>query len=141
MKNSAELDKLRKSWRTVCHIRGLVETNLASASLGVIGGGVSGEFRDLSHNLVVLFAFSVLQDTLEQLAHEEVFAEKRGLKGLMESSKKALPWVDYDKVDTGRDKRNDIAHERIFLPRLECWEYIDAIEKELIAWEVLDGTV
>jgi len=55
----------------------------------------------------------------------------------MWSSKNALPWVDIEKVDEGRERRNDVAHERKFLPRRECQKYIDAIEDELVPWKVL----
>jgi len=140
VQDPVELKKLRESWKRVRQIQDQIARNLASGSLGVMG--VSDEFRNLSYSVAVLFAFSVLEDTLKQLAKEGVLnSRNRGLKRLMKSSNRVLPWVDYRLVNRGRNDRNKIAHMREFFPRKKCWEYIDAIEKELIAWEVLDETV
>ena len=134
------LAKLRESWKRVRQIQDQIARNLASASSGVIGGGVSNEFRNLSYSVAVLFAFSVLEDTLKQLAKEGVLNPRNhGLKRLMKSSKKVLPWVDYRQVNKGRKDRNKIAHMREFFPRGKCWGYINAIEQELTAWQVLKG--
>ncbi len=140
VQDPVELAKLRESWKRVRQIQDQIARNLASGSLGVIG--VSDQFRNLSYSVAVLFAFSVLEDTLKQLAKEGVLnSRNHGLKRLMKSSKRVLPWVDYRQVNKGRKDRNKIAHMREFFPRGKCWEYINAIEKELIAWKVLDGTV
>ncbi len=100
-----------------------------SASGGVIGGGATHKLRNISHNLTLLFAFSVLETVLKQLRDEGIFSEKySGLKKLMHSSKKnGLTWVDFELVDEAREERNKIAHEQKTLERAECWKFIDAI--------------
>jgi len=101
---------------------------------------------NFAHSLVLLFAYSVLENVLEQLREEGMFASRSANIGpMMKASKDALPWCDYTLVDTlvdqGRERRNRIAHHREFLERAEVWRYIDGIERELIGWRVLDGPV
>ena len=136
LKEQSKLQDIRDSWETVRIVQAMVQANLRLGIMGPIPN--TDEFKNLAHSLVLLFAFSVLQDTLQQLCDENEFTSRsRKLGALMENSKNVLPWVNYDKVDKGRDRRNDVAHERKFLPRRECVEYIDAIEDELVAWMVL----
>lgn len=140
VKDQAKLQNIQASWKTVCAVQDRVGANLAAGS-GMFGF-VTHNFRDLTHSLVLLFAFSVLQDTLTQLRAESAFTSGGNQLGrLMEGSETALPWVDFTKVDEGRVRRNNLAHEMQVLPRGDCWEYIDAIENELLAWGVLPGKV
>ena len=79
-------------------------------------------------------------EVLEQLYLEGNFTcSDKGLNlgSLMWASKDALPWVNFIQVDKGREQRNKVAHDDLVLPRSETWEYIDAIEKELIAWKII----
>lgn len=141
VKDQAKLGNIRASWETVRIVQEKVRANL-NAAMVIPVLPQTDEFRNLVHSLVLIYAFSVLEDTLLQLRDEGLFACRgRELKRLMEDSKEVLPWVDYAKVDTGRDKRNGVAHRRQYIPRAECWDYIDVIENELVAWKVLPGKV
>jgi len=131
------LENIRKSWSTVRYTWEMVRTNIV---FGFATGGIqSPAFKDFSYNLTVLFAFSVLEETLLQLRDEGRFLCKSGkLSALMEASQKAnTPWVNYALVDEGRNKRNDIAHHRMWLPSSDCLKYVDAIEAELIRWNIV----
>jgi len=140
VKDQAALQNIQASWKTVRTVQGSVGANLASA-MGMFGG-VSHNFRDLAHSLVLLFAFSVLEDTLKQLRDESAFTSDSSQLGkLMERSETPLPWVDFAKVDAGRECRNNLAHEMQVPSRADSWKYIDAIENELVGWGVLPENV
>jgi hypothetical protein len=56
----------------------------------------------------------------------------------MDASKRSgLNWVDYALVDKARTKRNEIAHNRIWMDQADCWNYLDAIEAELRSWKIV----
>lgn len=55
----------------------------------------------------------------------------------MEASKTRLPWINYELVDEGKDKRNQVAHEAKHISIEECIKYINAIEEELKNWNIL----
>jgi hypothetical protein len=55
----------------------------------------------------------------------------------MAASANLLPWRDYALVDTGKTARNDLAHEAKLVDKANCFRFIDAIEAELKAWNVL----
>ena len=104
----------------------------------VFGTGATHAIRDISHNLVLLFAFSVFEDVLKQLKSKKYFtSDNNNLGNLMHKSRNHLPWQDYILVDEAREKRNEIAHDQAIFPRDDCWKYIDAIENELVQWGVI----
>jgi hypothetical protein len=108
------------------------------ASGGISSVGATHQLRNISHNLTILFAFSVFERALKQLRDENVFQERNnGLKKLMDSSKNQLPWQDFDLIDKARDDRNMIAHQKKILERGDCWKYIDGIENELVSWGII----
>ena len=132
------LEDIRSSWNTVRISQEMIQTNLNVAF--AFGGAQSHNFKNLAYSLILIFAFSVIEDALRQLEDQGVFSAKnRQLGTLMHASKSALPWVAFQFVDEGRERRNDVAHKREYLERADCWKYIDAIENELIAWRILLG--
>ena len=141
VKDQAALQNIQASWKNVRTFQDRVSANLAS-SMGGWDVGVSHNFRDLAHSLVLLFAFSVLEDKLRQLRDESAFTSDSSQLGkLMERSKTPLPWVNFAEVDAGRDCRNKLAHHMQVPSRADSWKYIDAIENELVGWGVLPGNV
>ncbi len=130
------LQEVRDSWETVRESRNVIVGNMNSASM--VGRPPASEFRDLCFNLLLIVAFSVIEDVLRQLRDEGKFSCKdHRLKPLMKSSRPYLPWLDFDLIDKGREHRNESAHQRVFLAHAECRKYIAAIEAELVAWGVL----
>ncbi len=113
-------------------------------SAALMSGAVFGAFPGLhtalnmAGNIILLYAYSVLDQALRQLKEEGHFKPQgSGLKAHMDASKPVLNWVNFVLVDEGRERRNKIAHEQQFLERVDCWKYINAIEAELISWKIL----
>ena len=134
--NSVALEELRNSWNGVRELRKSIQASL----LGSFAQGASFVIfiADAAHNLPLVHVYSVLNEVLLQLREEKHFECKNFFLGhLLTNSKNCLPWRDFDLVKEGADRRNDIAHRGKILPRGDCWKYIDAIEKELIGWEIV----
>lgn len=132
------LADLQAAWATVRSSQDRVARNLAAGSGGIGSIGVSHEFRNLAYALCLLFAFSVLEQVLLALRDQGTFGSQRSQLGsLMAASRAVLPWHDYPLVDQGRDSRNQIAHQRALIERAETWRFIDAIEAELRAWQIV----
>lgn len=134
IKDKTVLEIIRMDWDYARSRRDFI---MRQAAFTGIGGIVPIRLMDFANNLGLVFAYSVLQEILQQLCDEKYFSSKGSSLGfLMENSKTVLPWVDFAFVNEGRKKRNDIAHKQKELPRGECWKYIEAIEKELVAWGI-----
>jgi len=139
IKGQDVLEEIRKEWQGVRNIQSSIFVGLA-ASRGLISGIFPQRVADISYSLVLIYAYSVLQNVLLQLRDEEHFTSSKDdnhLGTLMHNSKEKLNWLDFSEADKGRDKRNDIAHSELVLQRGEAWKYIDAIEKELINWRII----
>lgn len=138
--NVVFLEQVRSTWNTVRISQARVETNTVAGHLG--GGVLTPDFINFAHSLVLIFAYSVLEDVLNQLFAEKVFKSKKiNLMALMQSSRTSLPWADYSIVDTGRERRNDVAHRQVILSKQDCNLFIDAIETELLTWHVIPNRV
>ena len=139
IRNQNVLDEIRKDWQGVRNIQTSIFVGLA-ASLGPIPGIFPHKVADISYSLILIFAYSVLQNVLGQLRDEGYFIspKKNNFLGtLLDKSKNKIPWVDFTEVDIGHCKRNDIAHKDYVPTRGESWKYVDAIEKELINWHII----
>ena len=142
IKDAAEKQNVIDEWHGVRKAHAKIKTHLLAAFAGGRGLAVSGDFPDLCHCLLLPFGFSVLESALKQLKREGVFSCGRWNVGpMMEASKLALPWSDYDLVDEARRHRNEFAHQQTICPRKRTWEYLDALEAELIAWGILTEPV
>jgi len=137
IKDTVSLSQIQAEWGTVRTTQEMIARNLASAHTS--GGMVSHQFMNISHNLCLLFAFSVLEHILLQLKKEGIFASSSDNLGPMmtDSHSSGFRWRDFELVVEGREKRNGIAHRRILIARGECLKYIDAIEEELITWGIV----
>ena len=77
------LKQIKEEWDGVRLFQSKIQRHLNVAG-GIIGGGSTHDLRNISHNLTLLFAFSVLERTLKQLKSEGVFSAKsNGLENLM----------------------------------------------------------
>lgn len=102
------------------------------------GGLVSNSTPQEFYNLPFMLAYTVLDEVLEQLKNEGVFSCNTWMLGpKMKKSRNKIPWKNYDLVNSGKGSRNDLAHKAITLNKTDCLKYIDAIETELKAWEIL----
>jgi hypothetical protein len=137
IRSSTIRTEVQKEWNGVRAFQSRIQAHLNAPS-GIGTAGATHQLRNISHNLTLLFAFSVLEKTLKQFRDEGLFLEKtNGLKKLMLASKKILPWQDFELIDTAREDRNRVAHQQKILERAECWKYIDGIENELVSWNVV----
>jgi hypothetical protein len=135
--NLAALSEIRKSWNGVEVLRDRIQ----GALLGSFAQGASFAIyaADAAHNLPFVHAYGVLNDVLEQLSKEGHFCcDSIFLGGLLHASKEELLWENFQLIKEGAHRRNDVAHRGDVLPRVDCWEYIDTIRNQLIAWGVLD---
>jgi hypothetical protein len=107
----------------------------------LMGGMVINETPPENYyNLPLVLAYAVLDEVLSQLISENRFSCSGRFPPLgakMVASKTALPWQDYDLVETGKVARNKLAHEAAVLSRADCLRFIGAIERELIAWHLI----
>jgi hypothetical protein len=136
--DKAALDEIRKSWSGVEALKNKVQ----GALLGSFAqGGVFAIFiADSAHNLPLLHAYAVFNDVLEQLAKEGKFQCKSIFLGaLLAASEKVLSWKDFALIKQGVDRRNDVAHRGDVLPRADCWNYIEGLREQLVAWAILDS--
>jgi len=93
-----------------------------------------------AHNLPFVHACAVLNEVLRQLRDEGRFAcDGRTLGALVGASKDQLPWCDFVATTELVKRRNEVAHDAKLVPRGECWQYIDAIKAQLLAWGVLQS--
>lgn len=138
IRDAAIKQEIREDWDGVRMFQSRLQAHL-NISGGMDSTGATHQLRNISHNLTLLFAFSVFERTLKQLKDEGIYQERSNfLKKLMISSKNNLNWKNYSLVDEAREERNKIAHQQEVLERGKCWEYIDAIEEELLSWNIIE---
>ena len=129
--------EVQEEWDGVRSFQSIIQAHL-NVSGGIGSTGATHNLRNISHSLILLFAFSVLERTLKQLRDEGKFQERyNGLKKLMHSSKNSVTWRDFSLVDNAREDRNKVAHLQEILEMADCWKYIDGIEDELVSWKVI----
>ena len=140
IKDPVALGDARKGWAAV---RGWQEKTVKNLTFAFAGGGILGQaITELPYNLAFVFAYGVLHDVLGQLRDEGVFpCKRRELGALMAASQFVLPWADYAQIDKGRDARNKLAHDAVVVPRGDTFTFVDAIEAELLAWQILTAPV
>lgn len=134
-----EMTALASAWEAVRDDRHVIVGNLNVGTMA--GRPATGTFRDLCFNLLLARAFSVLEDSLEELRLQGTFSSKsRQLGRMMEASRSTVPWRDYDQINRARERRNQSIHDRVRLPHLECRDYLAAIERELVCWQIVAST-
>ncbi len=134
--DAAALEEIRQLWTGAELLRGKVQ----SAVLGSFAQGSSFVFfaADAAHNLPFMHGYAVLNAVLLQLAREGRFkCQSIFLGKLLSESETHLPWDDFRFIKEGAEKRNDVAHRGEVLPRGDCWRYMDAIKRQLVAWKIV----
>ncbi len=129
--------QVQEEWDGVRSFQSILQARL-NAPGGLAGIGASHGLRNISHCLILLFAFSILEKVLKQLRDEGMFRQQDNRLGkLMYSSKRSVPWRNFPLVDKAREDRNRVAHRQEILERADSWNYIDGIEAELLSWKVI----
>ena len=130
------VNEIKASWNGVIALREKFKGAIAGSIS--MGGTFAIYVADAVHNLPFIHACSVLNYTLLQLTKEgHLKCNGIFLGKLVKDSKKDLRWNNYDLILELVKKRNDIAHQGKILKRGDCWRYIDAIENQLISWNIL----
>lgn len=98
--------------------------------------------REETFNLILVLAYSVLDQVLDELMAQGVFtcnaSRKPPMLGTkMAASRASLSWQNYDLVETGKTARNALAHKGKLLSKADCLAYVAAVEAELVAWSIL----
>ncbi len=129
---SANFDDIKSAWATVQKLAyKMSRARIAGGSFGAVM--INETPSDELTNLPFVLAYAVLHDALAALDTKGVWASLK-LAKKMKASRAHLPWINFDLVDEGRDKRNDLAHESKLLSRADCLRYIEAVGVELKAW-------
>jgi hypothetical protein len=133
--DTSVLEELQLEWQGVCKLKERI-TVLLNASFAA--GGSVARLADYPHNLPFLAACGVFNNALIAIRDAGYFSSRlRTLGGLVKDSKNSLPWVDYALIEKIVDKRNNLAHGAVILPRRDCWLYIDTLETQLREWRAL----
>lgn len=128
---------ITESWRTVRIVEAQIQTNTGNTIYSLIPHATG--FARVAESLLLVFAVSVLEDSLRGQCQEGAFASRRKeLSPLMRASRPHLKWQDFDAIDRIRELRNSIAHRRIFLSEGECRHALNAIARELLVFGVLE---
>jgi hypothetical protein len=136
------LNSAQASWSTVRNMQAMLRTHATAPPLSPFGFLRSPDYDKVAFSLLVLNAFGVLEEVLEQLRSERVFkCHHRTLAELMKNSVTALPWAAYSAVNIARGFRNQIAHEQKMLSPSRCDEILNLIENELVNWRVLPHSI
>ena len=124
---------LAREWETVRLTLALVKSNIN----GTYSAGGNSRFVDLSYGLILPFAFSVLQRVLIELREERIFScDSVSMALLMQRSKASVPWVDYTTIRTGSEVTNELVQSQKIPCTAATWKYVNAIEAELVAWNI-----
>jgi hypothetical protein len=140
------LQHIRNSWETVRILEARINTTLKAGLFSLVP--MATNFQEVPESLLLLFATFVLEDTLQQFYDQGVFGQKKpegpkrlGLKRLMEASKDALCWQNFGKIKEIKNRRDGVAHHHKLLRSGQCTQYLNAIEKELLTWGVLEHPI
>jgi len=139
--DTSVLEELVDEWHALRRTQGKLQINITAAfARGAFW--LPQQIADDVYALLLPFGFSVLEHTLQQMRDEgTIVCKSSQLKALMLASKSAIPWSDYQAVDSGREVRNKLTHEQLIPSHVDTFRILDELESELIAWRVLKGPV
>jgi len=140
IRDAQALEALKEEWHCLRRSQGKLQINIAASFAR--GAWFLPRIANDIYALLLPFGFSVLEHVLQQMLDEGLFVCKSSqLKALMVSSKTSVSWSNYQAVDLGRKIRNKLTHEQAIPPHGDTFRILDEIERELIAWKILDGPV
>lgn len=130
------MNSIDDKWKIILSLL-KTHTNAMVPGIGYVGLLIPKEH----FNLPFILAYSLLDEVLSEMRNNNVFTCSSWMLGAkMNTSQTILPWVNYDVVNEGKDKRNDLAHQGVLLSQEECKKYISAIGIELKCWGGLSLT-
>jgi hypothetical protein len=131
-----EIEGFEEQWAVIRRFSSL------SSREWMTSGGVlvsEGAPPEAFYNLPVVLAFSLLDEVLGALAAQGAFPVGRGamLGAKMDASQNAIPWNDYASIHAAKERRNELAHRGLLIPKSDCLEMVDAISAELKKWRAI----
>ena len=98
----------------------------------------SPTFGDVLYNLPLILAFDVLTAVLIHAKDQGLFTSSgTQLDELMDGAKSSLPWLDWQYLRDGVQRRNEVARSARLFGDLQCLLYIARIEDQLTAWNIV----
>ena len=114
------LKEIIDDWHGVRRFQSIITTNMNFAFAR--GAVWTQDFANICHSLLLPFAFSVLERTLQQLRDEDKFPCRSNQLGLlMDASRPVLNWANFDLINEARDRRNRLVHEQQGLILGDIW--------------------
>jgi len=142
MKLSPDIvNNLRSEWAGVVKMTESMRSLIILAHTSGMGSGPTAgpALRGVLHNLPLLLAFDVLKQTLAEARDGGLFeCSGNSLGKLMKRAKDVLPWIDWQEMWDGVERRNEVAHDGMLFDGRQCMEDIDRVGAQLAAWEIID---
>ena len=133
--NPTTLTNLQSEWAGVVkmleEMKTRVPVNFATSTLP--SRGLAG----VLYNLPMLLAFDVLKKVLQAARNEGTVVWPKGK--WMDSAKIALTWNNWDELNAGVDRRNEIAHDGKLFDSSQCLKDITNVQEQLVAWAIIDA--
>ena len=130
----ATRDDARDSWEECKAIHAKIRrlTFAAFPGPGVL-------IADLAHNLTLIQAYASLGVALLFKLNMPL-SDRTALGSLINQCDRAtlVTWENFALIRDGQLRRNDVAHHAKWLKRAKVYEYVEAIQDELIAMGILD---
>ena len=134
--NSNSVAALQAEWQGVVRMRERMDHLVHS--MFAFDPITSPAFGNILYNLPLLLAFDVLKQVLLQARENELITSSPNqLADLLESANNSLPWIDWQHLCEGVQRRNEVAHDGKLLGDKQCLQDIAAIESQLVAWGVV----
>jgi hypothetical protein len=138
IKDADTLSTLQNEWTGVRRMRDRMRLLLAATFTG--GAYTAPALSGILYNLPLLLAFDVLGQVLIALrAQGDLICDTSRLGHLVDAAKEALPWLDWQETRDGVRRRNQVAHDGILHDAELCVAQITAVERQLVAWGVIDA--
>jgi hypothetical protein len=136
IKDAEALLYIEMQWTAVLALRDRIQRQLFMAM--TTGGTYPTFAADCAHNLPFLHACSVLNAALQAMRDEGQFESRNFFLGtLVAAAKHSIEWVDYVAVVETVEKRDQLAHHGMLLPRADCWRHLAVVENELRGWSII----
>jgi len=134
--NPGSLATLQAEWNGVVQMRERMQQLVLSTF--AFDAKKSPAFGDIFYNLPFLLAFNVLKQVLLQARDEGRFIGPRPQLGsLIDSAKNSLPWINWQCLREGVQRRNELTHNGRLCGDVQCLQDIADIEAQLLAWGII----
>ena len=136
IESSSAIFALQSDWLGVVRMRERVRHLVVSTF--AFDANHSPTFGDVLYNLPLVLAFDVLTKILLLARDEGHFVSSSyQLDELIDSSKTAFSWLDWQYLHDAAKWRNDVAQSAKFYGDLQCLLHIAKIEDQLQAWGII----